>query len=200
MKKNLIKIAVLLLVCSSFCVNAMAQSHRGYEKSLEFSGLFEAREKLIVDNVSALNLTFVNGYRHNDYLFIGAGIGVDYSMWESLSYYSNIYKDYSVSIPLFARLKVNLMKTKVSPYISFDLGYNFMIGSSDDYSFRGIKNEYAYKRSGLIMSPTVGAEFKLTEDQSIYLGLSYLLNAFFENDHSYGHNMNSVGFRLGYIF
>ena len=192
----------ILLITTLFIITivvANAQA-RGYEKSIEFSGLFEIKKNILpLKNVSALNLNFVNGFRANDYFFIGGGIGVDYSTWESLGH-SQVFKDYSASIPVFIRAKANFTKTTISPFISFDLGYNFMIGSSDDYVFDGISKEFSYKRSGVFISPTIGADFKINDNNSVYVGLSYLLSTFSENKNSYSHNVNSIGFRLGWDF
>lgn len=103
------KIILLILLSISALGTSYAQNSK-YEKVIEFSGLFETKQSLL-KNVSALGLTFVNGYRTTDKLFIGGGIGVDYSTWQSLGY-SSVYDDYSVSIPIFARAKVNLIDSK----------------------------------------------------------------------------------------
>ena len=92
------------------------------------------------------------------------------------------------------------MDTKIAPFFSLDLGYNLMIGSSDDYVFHGITNEMAYKRSGLFLSPTFGVDFDIQENYSMYVGISYLLNICPENTNSYKTNINSVGFRMGFQF
>lgn len=193
------KIITLLTLLFVTTIGVNAQSKES-EKSIEFGGMFEVGDDILpLKNVSALSLAFVNGCRTNDYFFIGGGIGIDYSTWEALGY-SSVYSCYSVSLPLFIRAKVYFSNEDIAPFLSFDLGYNLMIGSTEDYCFDGISNEYAYKRSGIFISPSLGTDFKIDDKTIMYIGLSYMLNSFGENNHSYSHSYNSIGFKIGCKF
>ncbi len=180
--------------------NTIANAQKKYENSIEFGGMFELGNDILqMNDVSALSLTYIGGCKLGDYFFIGGGIGIDYSLWDELGY-SSIRSEYSVSMPLYLRTKVNFTAHKFSPYCSLDFGYNFMLGSSEDYLFEGIHNEWSYKRSGFIFSPTIGIDFKLENENNLYLGFSYMLNLFAQNERSYSYYYNSLGFKVGVGF
>ena len=80
MRKLIFTIAAILVGFSSF-----AQS-KGYEKSVEANGAIG------LDDCQkfTFGISMVNGYRINDYFFVGAGVGYEYL--EGLHYHSYEYR------------------------------------------------------------------------------------------------------------
>lgn len=144
------------LLCS---VSMMAQN-KGYEKALELFG----GPGLSDDSKYSLGVDFVNGYRANETFFIGGGVGFKYA--ECRYYHSYMGKDDTYDsrdnkylIPVFARAKVNLTKTNVSPFIAADLGWTFDVGQNPNKNIEGFFAE-----------PQLGLDFNLG-------GLGMYLNA-----------------------
>lgn len=123
-------------------------------------------------------MDFALGYRFSSDFYIGAGTG--------LHYYSKIE---SSLFPLFGRLQYNITPTKVTPFISCDLGYSF--DPEDD--FNGI---------GTIINPTIGVKFKSTNNSAVFLSLGYESQQFkFEYNYlSYSVNSGAICLTLGSTF
>lgn len=151
-----------------FSVSTMAQN-RGYEKSIEVMGAvgLDARSDY------AFGVSMVNGYRFNNYLYLGVGVGYEYL--NGLYYHSYQYGGkYSVSssydskstqniIQLYARVKANFTNAKISPFASFDIGNSFNLNSTKE-----IKMAH-----GLFFEPAIGCDFRLNDKQTLYVSLGY---------------------------
>lgn len=86
---------------------------RGFAKALEVSA------SVFPTTVFDVSLVMINGYRFNEIIFLGGGIGISYLQDD---YWSWIEVDRYIGIPVFFRSKFNFTKTKVSPYFGVDLG------------------------------------------------------------------------------
>lgn len=162
MKKVLLFAFALALGASS-----VAQTS-GYEKSIEINGGFS------LDDYQ--NYTFgigmVNGYRINDNFYVGLGIGYEYLKglyYKSYEYVGGIIgsknytsEDIRNNIQIFGRIKANLTSSKVSPFLSCDLGYNAGLGGNN------IK-----MATGLFYEPAFGIDFKMSDEQTIYFTIGY---------------------------
>lgn len=86
-------------------------------------------------------MSFVNGYRLNGYLYIGAGVGYEYldGLYYSSHEYKNAiigstnYDSYDVRnlVQVFARAKANFTSNKISPFVSCDIGNTIDTGSNN---------------------------------------------------------------------
>ena len=109
----------------------------------------------------------INGYRINEHFFIGALIGYEYfnALYLS-SYQSNedSYKSYDPKnlLKIGARIKANISKGKVSPFLSFDIGAGIQVART-----------HYYPATGLYLEPAFGVDFKLQENQTVYVMLGY---------------------------
>ena len=184
-------IVLFLLITASFTIKAQ----KGYEKSIEVGG------SVGLDKFtnSSFEIEMINGYRFSDYLFLGAGVGFRYT--DALYYQSYIAsrfyesRDGKYLIPLYARLKVNLTKTKVSPFLLGNLGYTFDVGQNPN------KNTH-----GLMIEPAFGVDFSLSEGKT---GLYFLVGFNLQNaEYTYlgstqqtiNGMANSISFRGGIKF
>ena len=164
MNKKIFLIAAIALTIGS--VGAFAQN-KGYEKSIELNG------GIPIDNNSkfSLGITMINGYRFNDFIFLGAGVGYEYFnalYYSSYEYIGNgnsdRYKSYygKSMLRIFGRIKANLTKTNISPYFAGDIGYCLDFNA----------NEYA-TTSGLMFEPQFGIDFKLPQNIGLYFAVGY---------------------------
>jgi len=110
----------------------------------------------------------INGWRFNDYFSTGVGFGFRYT--NALYYESNSLDDFFSSwdgkylIPVYARVKANLTKGKVSPFFLANVGNTFDVGQNP------IKNTH-----GLMVEPAFGIDFKSNSNTSFYLLAGILL-------------------------
>lgn len=151
-------LSIMFAIMFASCAISFAQS-KGYEKSIEANG------GVALDKVSrfSFGVSMINGYRINEHFFIGALVGYEY--FDALYMYTSTYGwsyDPKNLLKIGARLKANLSKSKVSPFLSFDLGGGIQVA----------RTEY-YPATGLYLEPAFGVDFKLQEKQSVYVMLCY---------------------------
>ena len=162
MRKFFIITSLILTSVVSFAQN------RGYEKSVEATGGIglDKYQKF------TFGVSMVNGYRVNDYFFVGAGVGYEYLdglYYSSYEYrgglgnsYSGTSNDVRNNIKLYGRLKANLTAAKVSPFFSVDLGGTI-----------GLSSNSIKMANGFFFEPCFGSDFALSPKQAIYLMLGY---------------------------
>jgi hypothetical protein len=96
---------------------------------------------------SRVKLNVVNGIQFNPYTSLGFGIGLS-------GYYDRML------VPVFADFRCYLLNNKVTPYLSFDMGYSF----NADNSFKG---------QGFLWSMLIGINLNLSRNFSMHLGAGY---------------------------
>lgn len=159
------------------------ENETGFWCSAEAVGAYSCR--LFNSNFSLAEVDFTGGYRFNEYLRVGIGIGGRY-------YFDNSKVRYTSSewaFPLYANVRGNFIPTQyrsVVPFYSFDLGGTI--------------------RDGFMMRPTVGIRVG-QERHAFLLGVGYTgqdLKSFEIND--MGHKVSKrkfvsfVTLKLGYEF
>ncbi|MDD3911639.1 MAG: outer membrane beta-barrel protein [Bacteroidales bacterium] len=139
-------------VLAIFVFSSIFAQNKGYEKTIEIGGNFG------LDNMTnySFNISMINGYRFNDNLFTGIGVGYRYT--DALYCESDITgkdNDGKDLIPVFFRIKVNLTKGKVSPFFVGDAGYSIDLG---DNPYRTVE--------GFMCDPAFGIDFKLNDKKT----------------------------------
>ena len=114
MKKGL---STMLAILFAACAVSFAQS-KGYEKSIEVNA------GVALDKMSkfSFGVSMINGYRINEHFFIGALVGYEYFDALYMSSYQpeeDSYKSYDPKnlLKIGARVKANLSKGKISPFL-----------------------------------------------------------------------------------
>lgn len=128
-----------------------------------YRGIVEAGYDIGVGDYGTNRLKFnvINGYQFNPYFSVGIGTGFRYYEYYGYYGYSEGEED-TWLIPFFADLRANFVDGPISPYLSVGIGYSF--NASDDF-----------KGAGFIFNPVVGINFKITEKQSMHIGLGFEL-------------------------
>ena len=86
-------------------------------------------------------------------------------------------------IPFYADIRGNFVNKNISPYMALGLGYSFE--ASDD--FDGV---------GVLINPTLGANFKISQKCAINTGIGYELQGF----DSFGDIIGSISINAGISF
>ena len=142
-----------------------------------------------IDGDSRIGFTTVHGYQFNKYLFVGAGLGLNYFLNDRYVYY---YKENmgTIGVPVFADARGTLpLKDNVALFFDFRLGYSFV-----DYV------------TGVYMSPSVGVRVGRKYGVTFSLGYEYQgcdTHVYFDPDalwkyYSSSGNAGAITFRLGF--
>jgi hypothetical protein len=164
---NIKKLSLTILLVFSF-INVFAQDkQKGFNLTLESGGYIGSR-KFNMLGISAISV--VAGHSFNEHFFIGSGGTI------------NVYKvgdKWTPSFPLFARGRYSVLKSKITPYISSDFGFDpFYGGISYD-----MRSDYVPKegdiwvtgwKGGFYFHPQIGVLCRLYGRKSINLGVGYM--------------------------
>lgn len=125
-----------------------------------------------IDNRVEISTT--HGYQFNEHFFIGGGIGVHY-------YYDEDF----VAIPIFANMRIDLSKTKVTPFIDMRAGYSI------------------YQYTGAYIAPSVGVRFRLGTWGALNASVGYTSQSIYFDDYWYDYetiNIGGITLRVGFEF
>ena len=161
MKKLLCIIGLFLL-----CGTISAQENH-FATSIEVNGSVG-----LDDNTKySFGVNFIGGYQIGKTFFIGAGVG--YTYFEGLYYTStedgyygklDFYDSYDArsNVQVFARAKLYLSKSKVSPFLLVDVGGTF-----------GLTSNEIKMANGLMYEPAIGLDIDINAEQAIYVMIGY---------------------------
>lgn len=153
----------------------------GYSGALDFGFMFG----LGYGSENRIKLDVINSYQFNPYF--SAGVGVGFRFFTDVD---------AVLVPIYANLKTSLpLLGSTTPYISLGVGYSF--NASDD--FNGV---------GLIITPTLGANIKLSEKYSMNVGIGYeiqktkitYINKWDGNTYTYNESNEALSLTIGFPF
>ena len=150
MRKVILLFALLLSAIGSNAQNTAKNCYRGYVDAGYSVGIGDYDFGRFEVNTS-------HGYQINPYLFIGAGTGLHFMA----SYKTKDMeipldvRDSKVDIPVFANIRCNFLKKKVSPFVDIKGG------------------TYVTNSGGLYVNASAGCRFSINEKQAINLSVGY---------------------------
>ncbi len=169
------------LICILFLTSVMLENinaQKGYEKSIEVGTNIGVGE---YSNTS-FGASMINGYRFNEYFYLGLGVGFGYS--NALNGvdidkygYTTEYRTDAYLIPIYASIKANFTKSNISPFFRFNIGYTFDA------------NQYIKDAPGLMIEPSIGVDFKINNKNTIYTALGFNLQ---HSEYSYTRNVGTT--------
>ncbi len=92
-----------------------------------------------------LEFSTIHGYQFNSHIFLGAGMGVNY--------YTTDNSD--ISMPVFGAFRVNILNSRITPFIGLRMGYSF------------------FDMEGVYFSSEVGCRFGLRSNNAINISLGF---------------------------
>jgi V8-like Glu-specific endopeptidase len=98
--------------------------------------------------VDRIRLNIINGYRVYPFLSVGFGTGLRY-----------FHGSGDLYVPAFLDLRVNILDTKISPYVAIGTGYSMRV--TDGFA------------AGFMFNPTIGAQFKTSPKLAMNFGFGY---------------------------
>lgn len=157
--KNVLFTKKTILLFAAFVVFAL----NGYAQNHGYKGYVDAGYSIGIGDYEfgRIEVNTSHGYQFNPYFFLGAGTGVHF-----MSSYETIIdvRDSKVDIPVFANIRCNFSKKKISPFIDFKGG------------------TFVTNNGGLYLNGSVGCRFALNESQAVNIAIGYALEKLeFEN-------------------
>lgn len=150
----------------------------GYRAYIEYGSWMNLDDT----RTSATSFITSHGYAFLKVVYLGAGFGIDRI---SLDNNSTIITQSGINLPIFANLRVNILKRRFSPFLDLKTGYTVL----------GVKGGYGSFSSGL--------EFNITPRFGLILSMGYYFmnieNIEYRSD-SKKSNISNVFFRLGVHF
>jgi len=141
-----------------------------FNKPKGYLGLFEVEGGLGygIWQADRFSISLINGYRPMPQFAFGIGIGARMFSFLYKTIGNGKGRETNWSMPFFIQLRSDFLATKkVSPYVSFNIGYNLHLS----FSNRNIDF------GGLLIEPSIGVGFNIGGTNSrINFGLSFPIN------------------------
>ena len=138
----------------AIALNCNAQSSNG-----SYRGYIDAGYSIGVGDYEfgRFEVNTSHGYQINPYFFLGAGAGLHFmSSYETKDMYIPLdVRDSQVDIPVFANIRCNFSKKKVSPFVDVKGG------------------TYITNNGGLYVNASAGCRFAINEKQAVSLAVGY---------------------------
>lgn len=168
------------------------------EKTINFNGDFEKGFGSIIDIGHARpignsyacdrsSVSYIGGYKFSRYFYAGLGLGVALT---------DLCCESSFDIPVYLHLRSSFLKdSKVSPYVSLNLGYNI---STSDWEW---DNGYYESYNSPYIEPVFGIEIYNKNKKAFSFGISMpMLTRQFSDSYSSYPALHGLGFKLGFSF
>ena len=145
MKRFLISsVFVMLVTVTSFATNKGNQ-YEYFKRGAFFSADFSAGNTFNERINTSYGIDMAAGYRFCPQFVLAAGFGGHaYSNSTATCGGSVVRKVETTSVPVFIRLRSDILDKKVSPYVQLDLGYSFVFLYSRDAAFKIKYNDQVF--------------------------------------------------------
>lgn len=164
---------------------------RGFQQSVTASFMSE------FDECCRVGIDYIGGYRFNNCLYAGAGVGLNVDTWGNWDYFDvsthTLHEEdedwrYSIrnicSIPVYAHLRAYIGKKRCQPFAALSAGAHIVFPTSSvviDIPYRGGDYTTMYNSTYLFMEPMLGMDVRINQRISVNLqvglnlhGVSYM--------------------------
>lgn len=158
-----------------------------------------------------LTVATSQGYKFNDWFYLGAGIGVDF-LWSTVDtgwgndwaasnpqWYAHEHTSSAVMIPVFTDFRFSIGKiTDVSFFINMRLGAAFLCTDS----YVQIRDGYLTNQNYFYMQPAFGVRIPISKTkpkQALDIGIHYrLMTSNYWSNWQYNATINGLGLNVSY--
>ena len=144
-----------------------SETQKGYASIVEYESFTGFGEKSIFSNSV---VKYIAGYKLNNQLFLGAGLGVNLNyhsaMVDNSQPSDGCYLNPSlISLPIFAYFRVNILNRRCSPFIAAAGGVSF----SPNQTIHFMVGDAKHSNLSPFINPQLGINFRISTYRSIYL-------------------------------
>lgn len=187
MKRIILTLA--FMVIASMASAQLVQSSAWITTKYSFKPRFEQMVNLSYDNIltyghSSFTASYIAGYRFGYHLFVGGGVGFNFTISPGSQYVAEGYDDHyyyddmygyerttnTFNVPIFAYARAYFLKSKHSPFFALAFGGRFSTPREIILDCGKIE----YGTCGLLINPQFGMNHYLSNSIAIYyaIGLS----------------------------
>lgn len=144
-----------------------SETQKGYASIVEYESFTGFGEKSFFSNSG---VKYIAGYKLNNQLFLGAGLGVNINyhsaMVDNSQPSDGCYLNPSlISLPIFAYFRVNILNRRCSPFIAAAGGVSF----SPNQTIHFMVGDAKHSNLLPFINPQLGINFRISTYRSIYL-------------------------------
>lgn len=144
-----------------------SETQKGYASIVEYESFTGFGEKSIFSNSG---VKYIAGYKLNNQLFLGAGLGVNLNYHSAMVDNSQLsdgcYLNPSlISLPIFAYFRGNILNRRCSPFIAVAGGVSF----SPNQTIHFMVGDAKHSNLSPFINPQLGINFRISTYRSIYL-------------------------------
>lgn len=144
-----------------------SETQKGYASIVEYESFTGFGEKSIFSNSG---VKYIAGYKLNNQLFLGAGLGVNLNyhsaMVDNSQPSDGCYLNPSlISLPIFAYFRGNILNRRCSPFIAAAGGVSF----SPNQTIHFMVGDAKHSNLSPFINPQLGINFRISTYRSIYL-------------------------------
>ena len=144
-----------------------SETQKGYASIVEYESFTGFGEKSIFSNSG---VKYIAGYKLNNQLFLGAGLGVNINYHSAMVDNSQLsdgcYLNPSlISLPIFAYFRGNILNRRCSPFIAVAGGVSF----SPNQTIHFMVGDAKHSNLSPFINPQLGINFRISTYRSIYL-------------------------------
>lgn len=189
-------------------------------KSAEVKGYrsqVEALWSIDFDLTPSYSLHYIGGYQINNYLYVGAGVGLllhssafstewYQCRWSKTGNGSPYIALNFVNYPVFGYFRANFANRRLAPFFALAAGYRF--GAKHVFEMPWDRTAY-YPTGGVFINPQVGLNFRMTKKADVYIAGGFNIMQMPQFDHSastmfdakfYNKFYRGFDLRLGFTF
>lgn len=128
------------------------------------------------DYTACYKLNIIKGYRFNRNIFLGLGIGLRYAYLIDREFFNSAQISpvfNNLGLPVFCDFRANFPTHKIDPFLALSFGLSFDLRNFNPNSGKSDNSLGNMKVVGLMLSPTAGARFRISDKHTINIGISY---------------------------
>ena len=141
-----------------------------------FTSMIDVSYRLPFNALSGnIGANYIAGYRINNTLLVGAGVGINYFLNSQPSQLSIdtpcgvALNPSAITIPIFDYFRANFMNAQFSPFFALAAGYE--LGSKQTLNLDLYSVEY--NTGGFFANPQIGINYRTTLKTSLYLAIGF---------------------------
>ena len=148
-----------------------AKRHSGYGSIVDISYLYS---KISNVNDDSINISYIGGYRFNNHIFLGLGVGATMSLGDDVKLLKgegSALPRGKFNFPAYIHFRYNILNRRCTPFFAVSAGGYYALQRSIQLELK----EYQYGGFGILANPQIGVSYRLTPKSSINLAIGFNL-------------------------
>lgn len=148
-----------------------AKRHSGYGSIVDISYLYS---KISNGNDDGINISYIGGYRFNNHIFLGLGVGATMSLNDDVKLLKgegSALPRGKFNFPAYIHFRYNILNRRCTPFFAVSAGGYYALQRSIQLELK----EYQYGGFGILANPQIGVSYRLTPKSSINFAIGFNL-------------------------